>query len=148
MVRILVLSFLFKEESCSFVRGLWLLDPDNRKTCLGSPLHLVFLDGDWKVFCFLAFGKLLQDLYIFGNLCLIYRRATSAWAFLQRGLNSLGLSLFFIKGFSLVSLRSVIFSCYFSVAFSFFSCGNKSDMVDICCAGERAYWLLGAKRWT
>ena len=31
----------------------------------GSPLHLVFLDGDWKVFCFLAFGKLLQDLYFF-----------------------------------------------------------------------------------
>ena len=45
------------------------MDLDNRKTflveILGSPLHLVFLDGDWKVFCFLAFGKLLQDIYIF-----------------------------------------------------------------------------------
>ena len=64
-----VLSFLFKGESFSFVRGLWLLDLENRKTFVvdifGSPLHLVFLDGDWKVFCFLAFGKLLQDLYFF-----------------------------------------------------------------------------------
>ena len=63
MVRILVLSFLFKGESFSFVRGLWLLDLDNRKTILveifGSPLHLVFLDGDWKVFLFLEFGKFL-----------------------------------------------------------------------------------------
>ena len=106
MVRILVLSFLFKGESFSFVRGLWLLDLDNRKTFLvnifGCPLHLVFLDGDWKAFCFLAFGKLLQDLYIFGNLCLVYRRATSAWAFLQGDLYSLVLSSFFIREFSLV----------------------------------------------
>ena len=77
MVRILVLSFLFKGESFSFVKGLWLLDLINRKTLnlinrktflwifLRSPLHLVFLDGDWKVFCFLAFGKLVWDLYIF-----------------------------------------------------------------------------------
>ena len=60
---IVVLSFLFKGESFSFVVGLWLLDLNNRKTflvdILGSPLHLVFLDGDWKVFYFLAFGKLL-----------------------------------------------------------------------------------------
>ena len=34
MVRILVLSFLFKGESFSFVRGLWLLDLDNRKLFL------------------------------------------------------------------------------------------------------------------
>ena len=50
MVRILVLSFLFKEESFSFLRGLWFLDLDDRKTflveILESPLHLVFLDGD------------------------------------------------------------------------------------------------------
>ena len=66
---ILVLSFLFKGESFSFVRGLWLLDLINIKTFLwiflGSPLHMVFLDGVWKVFCFLAFGKFLWDLYIF-----------------------------------------------------------------------------------
>ena len=64
-----VLSFLFKGESFSFVRGLWLLDLDNRKTffvkIFGSPLHLVFLDGDWKIYCFLAFGYLLWDKYIF-----------------------------------------------------------------------------------
>ena len=75
----------------------------------------------------------------FGNHCLVHRRTTSAWAFLQGDLNSFGLSSFFIRGFSLVSLRSMIFSCYCSVAFSFFSCGNKSDMVDVCCAGERAH---------
>ena len=62
MVKILVLSFLFKGERFSFVRDLWLLDLDNRKTFLrdifGSPLHLVFFDGDWKIFWFLAFGYL------------------------------------------------------------------------------------------
>ena len=51
---ILVLSFLFKGENFSFVRGLWLLGLNNRKKIpvdiLGSPLHLVFLDGDWKSF--------------------------------------------------------------------------------------------------
>ena len=40
-----VLSFLFKGESFSFVKGLWPLDLDNRKTLLveifGSPLHMV-----------------------------------------------------------------------------------------------------------
>ena len=70
MVKILVLSFLFKGESFSFVKGLWLLDLINRKTLLwiflGSPLHLMFLDGDWKVFCFLAFKK-LYEIYIFGG---------------------------------------------------------------------------------
>ena len=52
--------------------GLWLLDLDNRKTILveifGSPLHLVFLDGDWKFYCFLAFVYLLWDLYFFETL--------------------------------------------------------------------------------
>ena len=72
---IVILSFLFKGESFSFVRGLWLLDLDNRKKILvdifGSPLHLVFLDGDWKIYCFLAFGYLFSDLYIFfGNIVL------------------------------------------------------------------------------
>ena len=126
MVRNLVLSFLFKGESFSFVRGLWLLDLDNRETFLveifGSPLHLVFLDGDWKIFCFLAFVYLLRDLYIFfGKHCLVCKRATSTWAFLQGFLNSLGLDAFCIRGFSLASMRSMISSCYFSIAFVFFS---------------------------
>ena len=72
MVRILVLSFLFKGDSFSFVRGLWLLDLINRKTFLwiffGSPLHLVFFDGDWKIDCFLAFVYLLWDLYFLETL--------------------------------------------------------------------------------
>ena len=151
MVRILVLSFLFKGESFSFVRGLWLLDLINRKTFLwiffGSPLHLVFLDSVWKIYCFLAFGYFLWDLYICGKHCLAYRRATSTWAFLQGFLNSLRLDAFCIRGFPLVWMRSMISSCYFSVAFVLFSWCNKSDMVDFCCAGERAQWLLWAKRW-
>ena len=67
MVMILV---LFKGESFSLVRGFRLLDLDNRKTFLVDiswiSFVMVFLDGDWKVFCFLAFGKLLQDLYFLG----------------------------------------------------------------------------------
>ena len=114
---ILVLSFLFKGESFSFVKGLWLLDLDNRKTIIveifGSPLHLMFLDGDWKIYCFLAFGYFLWDLYIFGKHCLVYRRATSTWAFLQGFLNSLGLDAFCIRGFSLVSMWSMISSLLF-----------------------------------
>ena len=68
MFSILVLSFLFKGESFSFVKGLWLLDLDNRKKFLvdifGSPLHLMFFDGDWKIYCFLAFGYFCK-IYIF-----------------------------------------------------------------------------------
>ena len=68
-LRFCYLSFLFKGESFSLWRGLWLLNLDNRKTFLedifGSPLHLVFFDGDWKIIFFLAFGYLFWDLYIF-----------------------------------------------------------------------------------
>ena len=58
-----VLSFLFKVESFAFVRSLWLLDLNNRKTFLwkffGSALHLMFSNGDWIVFCFIALGKFM-----------------------------------------------------------------------------------------
>ena len=108
MVRILVLSFLFKGESFSFVRGLWLLDLINRNIFLwifsGSALHLMFFGGDWKIFCFLAFGIFCEIYTFFRDLCLVYRRAFSAGAFLQGDLNLVGLSLSCIKGFSLVSL--------------------------------------------
>ena len=51
LVMIEVLSFLFKGESFSFVRGLWLLDLNNRKTFFcgnfsGSALHLMCSNGD------------------------------------------------------------------------------------------------------
>ena len=53
-----VVSFLFKGESFSFVKGLWLLDLNNRKTFLwifsGSALHLMFSNGDWIIFSLLA----------------------------------------------------------------------------------------------
>ena len=62
-------------ESFSFVRGLWLLDMDNRKTflveILGSPLHLVFLDGDWKIYCFPSIWVFfLRSIFFFGNILL------------------------------------------------------------------------------
>ena len=125
MVRILVVSFLLKGESFSFVRGLWLLNLNNRKIFLwifsGSALHLMFFDGDWKISCFLAFRIFFEIYIFFRDLCLVYRRAFSAGAFLQGNLNSFGLSSSCIRGFSLASLWSMITSCYFSVdlAFSF-----------------------------
>ena len=45
MVRILVLSFLFKGESFSFVRGLWLLDLINRKKFLVDIFWISFASG-------------------------------------------------------------------------------------------------------
>ena len=108
MVRILVLSILFKGESFSFVRGLWLLDLINRKNFLwifsGSALHLVFFGGDWKIFCFLAFG-------IF---CEIYTLFSGSLSCLQEGDFILGVfaggpqlawtGFVCDRGFSLVSL--------------------------------------------
>ena len=114
---------LFKEESFSFVRGLWLLDLDNRKLFLwkffGSPLHLMFLDGDWKIYCFLAFGYLLWDLYFLETSSCLQEGDFNLGVF--AGIPQLAwLGFACIKGFSIVSLRSMILSCYFSVAFSFF----------------------------
>ena len=75
---IVVLSFLFKGESFSFIRGLWLLDLNNIKIfrCIfsGSTLHQMFLNGDWIVFCFLALWKFMGNLYFFCYHCLVYRR--------------------------------------------------------------------------
>ena len=122
MVRIL--SFLFKGESFSFVRGLWLLDLDNRKLFLWIFFWISFASDvlRWWLESLLlpSIWEIVMRSIFFGDHCFVYRRTTSAWAFLQGDLNSLGLSSFFIRGFSLVSLRSMIFSCYFSVAFSFF----------------------------
>ena len=121
---ILVLSFLFKGESFSFVRGLWLLDLSNRKTflveILGSPFHLVFLDGDWKVVCFLAFGKFLWDLYLFRESLSCLQEGDFSLSVFAGAPQLAWIGLACIRGFSLVSLRSMISSCYFSVASCFF----------------------------
>ena len=62
-VMIVVLSFLFKGGRFSFVRGLWLLDLNNRKIFLwifsGSTLHLMFSNADWIIFSVLALWKFL-----------------------------------------------------------------------------------------
>ena len=146
-------SHSYLKEGASHCKGvfgswIWIIEKLFLWKYFGSPLHLVFFDGDWKIYCFLAFGYLLWDLYIFGKHCLVYRRATSTWGFLHGFLNSLGLDTFCIRGFSLVSMRSMISSCYFSVAFVLFSRRIKSNMVDACCVGERAQWLPWANCWT
>ena len=118
------LSFLFKGESFSFVRGLWLLDLDNRKTILmeifGSPLHLMFLDGDWEIYCFLAFGYLLWDLYFLETLSCLQEGNFNLGIF--AGVPQLAwIGFGCIRGFSLASLWSMISACYFSVAFDLLS---------------------------
>ena len=52
-----------------------------------SPLHLVFFDGDWKVYCILAFKYLWWDLYFSWNLCHYLQEGDFTWAFLQGFLN-------------------------------------------------------------
>ena len=142
-VRILVLSFLFKWESFSFVRGLWLLDLNNIKLLLWifSWISFAYDVLRWWLESLLlpSIREIAMRSIFFRDHCLVYRRMTSAWAFLQGDFNSLGLSSFFIRGFSLVSLWSMIFSCYFSVDFVFFSWHSKSDIVDVClCRREGA----------
>ena len=79
MVRILVLLFLFKGESFSSVRGLWLLDLINRKTFLVDIFWISFASGvlRWwlESLFFLAFKKFLWDLYFFGIIVL----STGGW---------------------------------------------------------------------
>ena len=145
------LSVLYKGESFSFIKGLWLLDLDNRKTILveilGSPLHLVFFDGDWKIYCFLAFGYLLWDLYFVETLSCLQEGDFSLGVF-ARAPQLAWIGFACIKGFSLASLWSMISSCYFFVAFDLLSWRIKSDMVDVCCAGERVHWLPWANHFT
>ena len=62
LVMTVVLSFLFKGESCSFVKCLWLLDLNNRKTFLWKFFWICFAsgvcsNGDKLVFSFLALWK-------------------------------------------------------------------------------------------
>ena len=148
---ILVRSFLFKGESFSFVKGLWLLDLNNRKTflvdILGSPLHLVFLDGDWKVFCFLAFRKLLWDLYLFQESLFCLQEGDFNLGIFAGGPQLAWIVFIFIRGFSLVSLRSMISSFYFSVASSFFLMLQQIWYGWHLLCRREAHWLLGAKRW-
>ena len=74
MVRILVLSFLFKGESFSFVRGLWLLHLDNRKTFIVDIFWISFASGVLRWW--------LKNLFL-----------PSIWVFLVR-------SIFFCRGSS------------------------------------------------
>ena len=93
-----VLSFLFKGESFSFVRGLWLLDLNNRKTFLwifsGSSLHLMFSNGDWIVFRSIFFSAII----------VLSTTGHFGWSIFVGGPQLAWFSSSWIKGFSLVSL--------------------------------------------
>ena len=121
---IVVLSFLFKEESFSFVRGLWILDLNNRNNFLwifsGSALHLMFSNGDWIIFRFLALWKFLWDLYFFA-IIVLSTGGHFGWSIFAGGPQLVRFSSSWIRGFSLVSLWSMITSFYFPVAFGFFT---------------------------
>ena len=143
---------LFKGESFSFVRGLWLLDLDNRKTffmdIFASPLHLAFLDGDRKVFCFLAFGKFLWDLYFFETLSCLQESDFNLGVF--AGVPQLAwLGCVLYQGV-FISINAIYdFILLFFCSICSFSWRNKSNMVDVCCVGETtAQWLSWANRFT
>ena len=108
LVMIEVLSFLFKGESFSFVRGLWLLDLIiERLFCgnfSGSALHLMFSNGDWKIFSFLAMWKFLGDLYFLFAIIVLPTRGRFGWSVFARGPQLVRLSSSWIRGFSLMSL--------------------------------------------
>ena len=146
---IVVLSFLFRGESFSFVRGLWLLDLINRKAFLWIFFWISFASGvlRWWLESLLLFSihEICVRSIFFRDHCLVYRRATSSWAFLQGILNLLGLASSCIKGFSLASLWSMITSCYFSADLTF------SFMVQqiwycwrLLVQDRGAHWSLGA----
>ena len=97
-----VLSFLFKGESFSFVRGLWLLDLNNRKIFLwifsGSALHLMFSNGDRIIFCFLALCKFLCDLY-FSAIIVLPIGGHFGWSVFAGGPQLVWFSSSWIRGF-------------------------------------------------
>ena len=144
MVRILVLSFLFKGESISFVRGLWFLDLDNRKTFLVDISWISFASGvlRWWLESLLlpSIQKIcVRSISFFSGSLSCLQEGDFNYAFLQGGLNSLVLVSSYIRGFSLASLWSMIASCYFSVDLAFLSWYDKYDIVDVCvCRREGA----------
>ena len=114
------LSFLFKGESFSFVRGLWLLGLDNRKNFFCGYFWISFASG---VLWWWLESLLHPSIWVFvvrsiysWNLCLVYRRATSLGRFC-RGSSTCLLGFACIRRLSLVSLWSMILTCYFSVTF-------------------------------
>ena len=69
------ISHSYLNERASHCKGvfgswIWIIEKTILVEIFGSPLHLVFFDGDWKVYCFLAFGYLWWDLYFFWNIVL------------------------------------------------------------------------------
>ena len=124
MVRILALSFLFKGESFSFVRGLWLLDLDNRKTFLVDISWISFASGVlrwWLESLLLPRIReiFVRSIYFFGNLSCLQEGNISLGVF--AGAPQLAwIGFVCIKGYSFVSLWSMIYSCYFFYSICFF----------------------------
>ena len=122
---ILVLSFLFKGESFSFLRGLWLLDLDNRKTFLVDIFWISFASGVLRrrleSLLLPSIGEIfVRSIYFFGKHCLVYGRAASTWVFLQGFLNSLAIGCVLYQGVS-ISINAIYdFILLFFCSFCFF----------------------------
>ena len=152
MVRNLVFSFLFKGKSFSFVRGLWPLNLDNRKTFLVDIFWISFASG---VLRWWLESLLLPSIWVFDVRSIYFFLETLSC--LQEGDFNLGifpglpqlawLGCVLYQGV-FISINAIYdFILLFFCSICFFSWCSKSNMVDVCCARERAQWLLGAKRW-
>ena len=115
---------LFKGESFSFVRGLWLLDLNNRKIFLWKFFSICFASDVLK--WWLASLKLpgiveiLVRYIFFVAIIFLSTGGRFGWSVFVGGPQLARFSSSWIKGFSLISLWSMITSFYFLVAFSFF----------------------------
>ena len=119
-----VLSFLFKGESFSFVRGLWLWDLNNRKTFLWKFFWIWFASDVLKWWLaslqLLSIVEILVRSIFFVAIIVLSTGGRFGWSVFVGGPQLARFSSSWIKGFSLVSLWSMITSFYCLVAFSFF----------------------------
>ena len=120
-----VLSFLFKGESFLFVNGLWLLDLNNRKTFFCGNFFWICFASDvlkWWLACLqlTSIVEILVRSIFFVAIIVLSTGGRFGWSVFVGGPQLARFSSSWIKGFSLVSLRSMITSFYCLVAFSLF----------------------------
>ena len=126
MVRIwlwLRFSHFYWKESFSFVRGLWLLDLNNRKTFLWKFFWICFASDVLKWWlASLQLPSIVEILVrsIFFAIIVLSTGGRFGWSVFVGGPQLARFSSSWIRGFSLVSLRSMITPFYCPVAFSFF----------------------------
>ena len=130
LVRILVLSFLFKWESFSFVKGLWLLDLNNRKTFLWKFFWICFAFDvlKWWLACLQLTSIveiLVRSIFFRGYHCFVYRRAFWLERFC-RGTSTRSVLFVLDQGvfISFIAIYDyfILLSC--SIQFLYFVCAN------------------------